>query len=508
MKDYTQAIEIAKNLHWIGMYLPNDPFQCHPYFIENGKNSVLVDPGSMLEFEAVVKKINSISSMHHIKYIILHHQDPDVAASIADMEKLIQRDDLQIITHSRMVPLVKHYLIQSLYYEVDKNDYRLQQDGLDLEFFSTPYCHSPGAFVTYMPNNKTLLSGDIFGGIEESWEFYAKEDYFEKAKQFHAEYMPSRDIFNYALNQIERLDLELIAPQHGSIIQKKYIANLIEQMKNLECGLYIKEDYRDKLIGTIEELKKKDIELNASLNDIKEKEKLLFHKAKMADMGVMIGNIAHQWRQPLALNNTIISILREKNIRKLLDAKELDTKLQEMEESIQYMSDTIDDFMHFYNPSKKKLLFNVVESVQESLKITQPMLQQIEVKLHFSHTDTFYIQGYKNEYTQVLVSILTNAKDILLLRKIPSPYIQINIYETKEHHIVVEISDNAGGIEEGCITRIFDPYFTTKHQSVGTGLGLYISQMIVEKNMQGILTATNTTEGALFSIIMRKNHDQ
>jgi hypothetical protein len=94
--DFTQAIEIAKDIYWVGMYLENDPFQCHPYFIENGNESILIDPGSMLEFDAVVKKINSISSMSAIKYIILHHQDPDLAASVPEMEKLINRDDLLI----------------------------------------------------------------------------------------------------------------------------------------------------------------------------------------------------------------------------------------------------------------------------------------------------------------------------------------------------------------------------------------------------------------------------
>jgi flavorubredoxin len=139
------------------MYLPNDPFQCHPYFIENGENSVLVDPGSMLEFDAVVRKIDSISSMKHIKYIILHHQDPDLAASVPAMEKLIDREDLQVITHSRMVPLVKHYLITSDYYEIDKHAHQLECGNLKLKFITTPYCHSPGAFVTYEPRTKTLF---------------------------------------------------------------------------------------------------------------------------------------------------------------------------------------------------------------------------------------------------------------------------------------------------------------------------------------------------------------
>ncbi len=499
--DFTQAIEIAKGIYWIGMYLPDDPFQCHPYFIENGKDSILVDPGSMLEFDAVVRKINTISSMKHIKYIILHHQDPDLAASVPEMEKLIDREDLQIITHSRMVPLVKHYLIQSDYYEIDKHDYRLQCGELELHFITTPYCHSPGAFVTYEPKTKTLFSGDIFGGIEESWEFFAEDDYFEKARQFHAEYMPSRDIFNYALNKIETLEMELIAPQHGSIIRKEQIPILIEQMKRLECGLYIKKEYRHELLYTIEALRQKDVALENSLKALKEKEEFLFQKAKMADMGEMIGNIAHQWRQPLAINNAILSILKEKSKMDILDNTELLAKLEEMENNIQYMSKTIDDFMRFYHPEKKKTLFTVSDVVEHALTIMRPVLKKAGITLDFNDISDAYVKGYMNEYTQVVVSILTNAKDALMERKTKEGRIDVTLSK-HNGNITLAISDNAGGIEAEHMQKVFDPYFTTKHKSMGTGLGLYISKMIIEKNMGGTLRVENSDEGAAFSITL------
>jgi len=499
--DFTQAIEIAKGIYWIGMYLHNDPFQCHPYFIENGKDSILVDPGSMLEFDAVVKKINTISHIRHIKYIILHHQDPDLAASVPEMEKLINRDDLKIITHSRMVPLVKHYLIKSDYYEIDKHAYHLECGNLSLQFITTPYCHSPGAFVSYEPKTKTLFSGDIFGGLEESWEFFAEDNYFDKARKFHAEYMPSRDIFNYTLNKIEVLDIEMIAPQHGSIIKKAQIPPLIAQMKNLECGLYIEKEYRNELLYTIEALKQKDMALEASLKALKEKEEFLFQKAKMADMGEMIGNIAHQWRQPLAINNTIISILKEKSKMEILDPHELVYKLEEMEHNIQYMSKTIDDFMRFYHPAKKKTIFNVSDVVEQALNIIQPVLKKAHITLDFVKSPDAYVKGYMNEYTQAVVSILTNAKDALIARETPHAIIHI-VLTKEEEQIILSISDNAGGIEAEHIQKIFDPYFSTKHKTMGTGLGLYISKMIIEKNMGGTLRVENNTEGAVFSIVM------
>jgi len=253
--DFTKAIEIADNIYWIGSYIKDDPFQCHAYLIKNGNESVLIDPGSMLEFDLLIAKARTIIDLSDIKYIILHHQDPDLAASVPAIEKLINRDDLQVITHSRMTVLLKHYLIQSDYYEIDKNDYKLITDnGLRLDFVTTPYCHSPGAFVSYEADSKCLFSSDIFGGLEESWQFYADEQYFQQAEAFHASYMPGKDIFNYTLRKIEQLDLNMILPQHGSIIKKKYITQLIADMKQLECGLYIDTQYHDELLNAIQQL--------------------------------------------------------------------------------------------------------------------------------------------------------------------------------------------------------------------------------------------------------------
>ncbi|MCS7204627.1 MAG: SpoIIE family protein phosphatase [Leptospiraceae bacterium] len=268
--DFTKAIEIAKNTYWIGKYLENDPFQCHPYLIVNNNESILIDPGSMLEIDAIIEKINSVSNIQNIKYIILHHQDPDLAAAVPYLETLIQRDDLVIITHSRMTFLVKHYGIKSQYYRIDHQNFEIDINGYKLKFYTTPYCHSPGAFMTYDVQTKVLFSSDLFGGLEESWEFYAGDDYFKKIEGFHMAYMPSRDILNYSLRKIENLDIELIAPQHGSIITKDKIKPLIEKMKEMECGLYIEKKYSEDLTSTILKLNQLKKEFEVSLEEIKQ----------------------------------------------------------------------------------------------------------------------------------------------------------------------------------------------------------------------------------------------
>ncbi len=494
--DTSEAIEIAPDIYWVGMHLKDDPFQCHPYLIKNDDESILIDPGSMLEFSEIIRKVKSIIDIKSIKYIVLHHQDPDLAAAVPEIEKLINRDDLLIVTHSRMSLLIKHYLITSSYYEIDKHDNRLiTSTGLKLDFYTTPYCHSPGAFVSYEPDSKVLFSGDIFGGIEESWEFYADKSYFEKAKQFHQEYMPSKDIFNYALGKIENLDINLIAPQHGSIIEKKYIKNLIQDMKDLDCGLYIDDKYNLKLIDTIQKLQDKE-------KTIKERDLQLLEQSKRVEIGEMIGNIAHQWRQPLAIMSSTVGILKEKNNINSLDKEDTAQKLEKMEKRIAYMSDTIEDFMNYYKPNKGSSYFKVHKAIQKALDILNMSSNSKKIKINFFIDPNIEVYGLINEFVQVIVSILSNINDIVKNKNLSYTNITISLFED-EKYTTLTIADDCGGIEEKNLNKIFDPYFTTKHQSMGTGLGLHIAKMIIEDNMNGTLSARNGNSGAEFIIKMK-----
>lgn len=491
-------IEIAKNIFWIGMKLENDPFQCLPYLIKNGDESILVDPGSMLEFDEIVRKIKLLVSIHDIKYIILHHQDPDLAASVPELEKLIDRDDLRIITHSRMSLLIKHYMITSPYYEIDKEGYRLKcKSGLELEFYTTPYCHSPGAFVSYEPKTKTLFSGDIFGGIEHSWSFYADSSYFEKARLFHEEYMPSKDIFNYSLDKIAKLDIDLIAPQHGSIIKREFIADLIKDMKSLDCGLYIDKGYNEELLDTIKKLQK-------SQQKIKEQSAMLVEQTKRAELSEVMQNIAHQWRQPLSIISTSVGIVREKNRASTLAKEELEERFAKLEDKILYLSQTIEDFLDYYKPTKNIELFSIKEAIHKALSI----IHIAEASIDIEAPEISYL-GCQNDLVQVLVSLVSNINDIIGIREIKNPKVLIKLSEN-DKIISLSIEDNCGGIDEANLSKIFDPYFSTKHSSMGTGLGLHIAREIVTKSLGGMIKAINisnnsgTIIGAKFTIELDK----
>ena len=269
MDDYDKAIEIKENVYWVGAYIDGDVFQCHTYLVVNGKESILIDPGSMLEYEVIRDKVTSVIDLKNIKYIIASHQDPDVCANIPAFEKEINRDDLMIVTHPRNAMLIKHYGIKSNFYLIDENDFSLNIKDLTFKFITTPYLHSPGAFGSYLVEKKIFFSGDLFGGLEESFHLWANENYFEEIKEFHQKYMPNRDILDYSLNKISKLDMEMIAPQHGSIIKKEFIKSIIDKLKGLTCGIYIEEKYIKSLMEEKEEKNKINRKLRRILDSLK-----------------------------------------------------------------------------------------------------------------------------------------------------------------------------------------------------------------------------------------------
>ena len=231
------------------------------------------------------------------------------------------------------------------------------------------------------------------------------------------------------------------------------------------------------------------------INEEKEQQKeLLVHQSKLASMGEMIGNIAHQWRQPLThLSYTVMNI-QDAYKHNSLDEPYLDQKVAEATQQIEFMSQTIDDFKGFYEPHKAKELFSLAKESREVIDIMRYTFKQQDISVELKVIEDSEIKTYKNEYKQVLLNLLSNAKDALVLRAIPLPKITITI-----ENRVVTVSDNAGGVDSKIIEKIFEPYFTTKEEN--SGIGLYMSKMIVEKNMGGKLEVKNRALGAEFSLI-------
>ena len=247
--------------------------------------------------------------------------------------------------------------------------------------------------------------------------------------------------------------------------------------------------------------------LFASLRDITERtllkeeklkqEKMLIQKSKMAAMGEMIGNIAHQWRQPLSQVSGLFFDIESAYDYKELNKKYLSNRVDEANDLLEYMSKTIDDFRNFFSPNSKKEDFLVIDAVTGAKNIVKPTLNYHKIEISISIDLDYKINGYKNEYSQAIVNIISNAKDILIDRKIKEP--KINIYLDKNENSQLCIEDNAGGVDKEIINKIFDPYFTTKYD-YGTGIGLYMTKLIIEEKMNGTISVQNSKNGAIFSI--------
>ena len=226
-------------------------------------------------------------------------------------------------------------------------------------------------------------------------------------------------------------------------------------------------------------------------------EQILLRKYRMANMGEMIDAIAHQWRQPLAQGSMILLNMEEEIDNKIY----LKKKITQLSELNQHMSQTIDDFRHLLHDSKNKTTFDTHSTIAEVLTLMKNQLQYIEIQ--YTNRVAHQMVGYKNEFIQVLVILLSNAVEVLHMRDIKDKKISL-ILEENDEVLRIHIEDNAGGIEASVEEKLFDPYITTKESVGGTGLGLYIAKIIIEETMHGKLSVKQGLEGARFTVEMRK----
>ncbi|MCK5069441.1 MAG: diguanylate cyclase [Desulfocapsa sp.] len=235
-------IEVAPRIWWVGHVLKNDPFQCHAYLIEQGDQSVLVDPGSLLTFETTLRKVKDIIPFDNIRYIICQHQDPDIAASLPIINTLVTREDAAILCHGRAAALLKHYKLDIPMQLIEDMDWSLTLEDRTLDFIFTPYAHFPGAFCTFDNKSGSLFSSDLFGGLTENFSLYAQdENYFEAMRPFHEHYIPSNAILRHAIESIKKFPVTQIMPQHGSIIPPDLVESMMSRMMELECGIFLDE---------------------------------------------------------------------------------------------------------------------------------------------------------------------------------------------------------------------------------------------------------------------------
>ena len=256
------------------------------------------------------------------------------------------------------------------------------------------------------------------------------------------------------------------------------------------------DQYEEKIASLELELK--------TLKSLKKEEneqhnKILTQHSKMAAMGEMIGNIAHQWRQPLMeLSSILIEAEGKIRLTKKLSFEDFLEVINKSNYILKYMSNTIDDFRNFFATNKERTEFKISEQIKRTINILNSTLDNKNIKINIIIGSNPSIYGYQNEYSQVLINIISNAKDVLIQRAIENALIEVKVYE-KDGECITEILDNAGGISHKYMDDIFKPFMTFEKKN-GTGIGLFMSKLIIENNMNGTISAKNAYEGAQFLI--------
>ncbi len=239
--------------------------------------------------------------------------------------------------------------------------------------------------------------------------------------------------------------------------------------------------------------------VNSAVEEVRKKDELMLQQTKLAQMGEMIAMIAHQWRQPLSSISAIstkiqLSLALDEEIKKESLTQELGT----IDKRITLLSNTIDDFRNFYNTNHEKKEFDLSHTIHQAIEVLTPAIENAEVTLEFKNSLTSRVTSLESELIQVLMNIIKNAIDILNEQDIERK-ITVTAYQDSEHTYIV-IKDNAGGVAEKIIDKIFNPYFSTKKEKHGMGLGLYMSKLIIQEHCDGQLDVHNTDKGAVFTI--------
>lgn len=280
---------------------------------------------------------------------------------------------------------------------------------------------------------------------------------------------------------------------------KKHLELKDKELEQLNLTLEQKVIEQTKQLKELNKTLEQKVALEIKKNE--EKQKMLFWQSRMASLGQMLGNIAHQWRQPLTeLNLTLFNMKRacSKN-----DEKKVDELYKESKLLILNMSSTIEDFSNFFNPQKEKKSFEIKEAVNEALVILKKVIEMENINIKIDVPIKYKVLGVSNELSQVIINLIQNSKDAFKINDIKNKKITITLKEEQildKKYSLLEISDNAGGISKENADKIFEPYFTTKHKSQGTGLGLFMSKMIIEKSLDGELSHENIKNGSLFTI--------
>ncbi len=385
---------------------------------------------------------------------------------------------------------------KKLYDEVNLMLNRLEDSYEELKIASVAFEAQAGITITDR-NQNILKVNKAFVNITG----YRPDEIIGKTPRVLNSGIHDKKFYDEMFNSLRKYKLWM-----GEITNRRKNGNLVNELLTIQTVLDDNGEIIYYVASFLDLTFQKEIELK-----LKEKELMLIQQSKMAAMGEMLENIAHQWRQPLSLISSIsTSLILHKEIKLLFSEEDEKKQLEKINETIQYLSTTIDDFRSFFKPDKEKRLFSLQESYKKALLLVNEKFGVYNIEVIEDIKD-IKIYALKNEYIQVIINILNNAKDQLLKLENKRRLIFVSVIENSDN-IILSIKDNANGVPLKIKDKIFEPYFTTKLDSKGTGIGLYMSYEMITKHMDGALILENEKftfegikyKGANFKIIIPK----
>lgn len=326
-----------------------------------------------------------------------------------------------------------------------------------------------------------ILAYDNFNEIYKKTHLYFMTQ--EEYTRIKDKLLSSQEPYEMLFMKKDGTTLDVLAKGHqinGTNIRISTIID-ISELKKAQKKL-------KKLNLNLEEKVQKEIEKN------KKQQTIMFQQSKLAEMGLILSMIAHQWRQPLNNVSLIVSTMILKYKKGHLTNEGLDELKTDFQKQISYLSNTIEDFQNFFKPKKDKELFKMKDLVITTYSLIKSIFDKNQIKFNININSEISYFGHKNELSQVILNIFTNSKDAFSKKDIKNKFLNISSTQTSEF-IIITIEDNAQGIEESKLDKIFEPYFSTKDAKMGTGLGLYISKIIITEHFHGEIIANNKNEG-------------
>lgn len=463
---------------------------------------------------AFVKHISIVGEYVKKTNTVLQGDDALYLVSALDKLTRVYDDYFQKNQKTQLYLVVSIFIISILFFLSFVFIFRKDQTiRKELETFRKAVEDSDNSIVMTDPEQKITYVNEAFTRISG----YSREEAIGEHPRILKSGVQDGEFYRHLNKQID-----LGKTWHGEFVNKKksgeiyYEKSSISPMHN-EAGeligfLAIKLDisqekrYQKKLRRLNEDLEKR---IQSEVEKNREKDHVLIQQSRLAYMGEMLHNIAHQWRQPLTVISLAVADIEDRYMMGELEEEQFHQKVERINESVQYLSTTIEDFKGFYTQDTHQNFFSVLQSIQKSIDVISPVLQShfIEILLDYEG-ENFEVNGFRSNYEQAIMNILNNAKDVLINAQREknqfSGVIRVRIRAEKDQ-VRVAIEDNAGGVPDDIIERIFDPYFTTKFAAQGTGIGLYMTKMLIEATMGGRVEVKNSTQGAVFIVTLPRN---